>query len=222
MKLIDLSHVFEPDMSMFSEAAPPARIESWMSHGQAAESGMYVDCSCEITHVEFLTSTGTYLDSPYHFDPKGESIEALPLENLILPGVLIDCTFAQAGEGIKPDVLTDIEAEGKAVLFRTGWSRYWKQPAYRQFPFLAGETAATLRDSGAALIGIDSLVIDDLNDPHRPVHVTLLRAGIPIVENLTGLDRLPSSGFVFHAAPVRVRGAAAFPVRAYATIGSFG
>ena len=41
------------------------------------------------------------------------------------------------------------------------------------------------------LVGIDSLNIDDTADPARPVHSTLLRSDIPIVEHLTGLDRLP-------------------------------
>lgn len=50
------------------------------------------------------------------------------------------------------------------------------------------------------------------------MHSILLRAGIPIVEHLRHLDRLPDSDFRFHAVPVKVRGFSAFPVRAYAVI----
>jgi kynurenine formamidase len=39
-----------------------------------------------------------------------------------------------------------------------------------------------------------------------------------IVENLTGLEALIGREFTFHAAPVKVMGAAAFPVRAYAVL----
>lgn len=53
----------------------------------------------------------------------------------------------------------------------------------------------------------------------RPAHSLLLDAGIPVVEHLTGLDRLPVEGFRFHAAPPRVEGLGTFPVRAYAVVG---
>ena len=73
--------------------------------------------------------------------------------------------------------------------------------------------------AGAALVGIDSLNIDDTSTGGRPVHSILLGAGIPIVEHLCNLDRLPDSGFRFHAVPVKVRGLGSFPVRAYAVVG---
>jgi arylformamidase len=50
------------------------------------------------------------------------------------------------------------------------------------------------------------------------VHSVLLEAGIPIVEHLTGLDRLPIDGFRFSAVPPRVTGAGTFPVRAHARL----
>ena len=68
------------------------------------------------------------------------------------------------------------------------------------------------------MVGVDFLVVDNTRDPERPVHVTLLGQDILIVENLTNLKHLPGSGFTFHAVPVKVAGAAAFPVRAYAIV----
>ncbi len=50
------------------------------------------------------------------------------------------------------------------------------------------------------------------------MHTALLQAGIPIVEHLTGLGRLPPRGFRFHAAPPLVHGLGTFPVRAYAVL----
>jgi kynurenine formamidase len=168
--------------------------------------------------VHFVTSLGTYLDSPFHFDPGGDSIEVLSLEQLVLPGIVIDCPGVLAREAIKPELLEGIDISNKAVLFNTGWSRYWGQLAYYDFPFLAGETAQALKDGGAKLAGVDFLVIDDTSDPKRPVHNILLKNDILIVENLTNLDSLPESGFTFHAAPIKMRSAAAFPVRAYAVL----
>jgi kynurenine formamidase len=78
--------------------------------------------------------------------------------------------------------------------------------------------AERLRAMRPALVGIDTLVIDSAQDPTRPAHTLLLRVGILIVENLTGLDRLTGEVFTFVAAPVKVKGAAAFPVRAFAML----
>lgn len=74
------------------------------------------------------------------------------------------------------------------------------------------------RAEGAALVGIDSLNVDDTSSGERPVHSTLLAARIPICEHLTNLAALPIDGFRFSAVPVKVRGMGTFPVRACATI----
>ena len=86
-------------------------------------------------------------------------------------------------------------------------------------PFLTGDAAEWLVGSGAALIGIDSLNVDSLTDPTRPAHTAILRAGIPLVEHLTGLGELPPSGWRFFAVPPRIVGMATFPVRAFAIVG---
>jgi len=67
-------------------------------------------------------------------------------------------------------------------------------------------------------VGIDSLNIDSTEDPSRPAHSILLDAGIPIVENLTGLEALPERGLRFFAVPAKVRGLGSFPVRAFALV----
>jgi len=105
------------------------------------------------------------------------------------------------------------------VLFRTGWDRHWRTDQYGSgAPFLTRDAASWLAEWDAALVGIDSVNIDDTADGTRPAHTILLRAGIPIVEHLRGLDQLPPSGFRFHAAPPLVRGMGTFPVRAYAIV----
>ena len=215
MQLVDLSHTIEAGMPMFSPSAPGPQISAWMSHAQAAASGRYQDCTCEVSQVSFITSMGTYLDSPYHFHPAGASIEQLRLEQLVLPGVVVDCRGASPKQPIGPEAFATLDVSGKAVLFHSGWSRFWGQPEYYEHPFLTGEAAKALVEGGARLVGVDWLVIDDTNDSRRPVHVTLLGENVLIVENLTNLEALPPSEFIFHAAPLKFEGAAAFPVRAY-------
>ena len=108
---------------------------------------------------------------------------------------------------------------GRAVLVRTGWDVHWRTPTYLAGnPFLTAAAAEHLAAEGAALVGIDSLNIDDIGDPTRPVHSALLGSGIPIVEHLCGLGDLPDSGFKFFAVPVKVRNFGTFPVRAFAIV----
>jgi kynurenine formamidase len=52
----------------------------------------------------------------------------------------------------------------------------------------------------------------------RPANTGLLAAGIPMVENLRGLERLPRGGIVFSAPPIAIVRGAAFPVRAFAEV----
>jgi kynurenine formamidase len=112
-----------------------------------------------------------------------------------------------------------LAVRGRAVLVHTGWDRHWGTERYLSgSPFLTADAALYLADAGAAIVGIDSLNIDDLGDLERPVHSTLLGAGVPIVEHLRGLEQLPASGARFFAVPPKVVGFGTFPVRAFAIV----
>jgi kynurenine formamidase len=62
------------------------------------------------------------------------------------------------------------------------------------------------------------LNIDDTADLERPVHSTLLGAGIPIVEHLCNLAALSAGGVRFFAVPAKVQGFGSWPVRAFAHV----
>ena len=72
--------------------------------------------------------------------------------------------------------------------------------------------------AGVKLVGIDSHNIDDTRGKSRPVHSTLLKAGILIVEHLCNLHLLPNEKFIFNAVPPKFKGVGTFPVRAYARV----
>jgi len=167
-----------------------------------------------IARISMIANTGTYLDTPSHRFADGADLSGVGLERLVdLDGIVIDARTTRAiGR-------SDHDVRGRAVLFRTGWDRHWRTDQYGSgAPFLMRDGASWLAESDAALVGIDSVNIDDTADGTRPAHTILLRAGIPIVEHLRGLDQLPPSGFRFHAAPPLVRGMGTFPVRAYAIV----
>ena len=89
------------------------------------------------------------------------------------------------------------DLEGKAVLIHTGWDQYWRTDQYfENHPYLTRDAADYLKESKTALVGIDSLNIDDTEDGARPAHTVLLGANIPIVEHLCNLAALPASGAI--------------------------
>ena len=133
--LLDLSHTLGADMPRFTGFAAP-RIRSVWTHADAAERG-YQDTTCEVTEVRFVTSVGTYLDAPFHFDPGGADVSQLDLRQLVLPGLVLDLRERAAPDAPLPlEALNGVDARGKALLLCTGWSQHWGQGAYHHFPFV--------------------------------------------------------------------------------------
>jgi kynurenine formamidase len=212
--LIDLSHKLAPGMPSYP-GLPEPHFRVWMSHEESAARGTYAPGTVfQIATYELGGNTGTYVDAPFHRHPEGDDLAAVPLEKLAnLPGVLVT---ALRERPIEPETFEGVDARGKAVLVRTDWSQRWGGDYFRSGPFLTEAACNSLVEAGAALVGIDCANIDDMGDPSRPAHTILLRAGIPIVEHLRGLEQLPQEGFRFFAVPPAIEGGTSFAVRAFA------
>ncbi len=106
------------------------------------------------------------------------------------------------------------------MLLHTGWDQHFGSAEYGSgAPFLHADGAQYLIDAGAALVGIDSVNIDDTESGgERPAHTLLLGAGVHVVEHLTNLAALPPRGARFTAAPPAIEGFGTFPVRAFAEL----
>ena len=167
-----------------------------------------------IASLHLCGNTGTYVDAPIHRYRGGVDLASLPLERLAdVEVVVVDAT--KAGRAIGAEAFAGVNVQGRAVLVRTDFSRHWGTEAYfSSNPFVTAEAAQLLASEHAALVGIDSLNIDDTADPSRPAHTILLGAGIPICEHMTNLVSV-SSGGRLHAVPIAWVGGASFPVRAY-------
>jgi len=215
-RLVELNHVIEAGMVTYKGVPGPVICDFL---AREASLGLYEgDTTFQIGRIDMVANTGTYLDTPFHRWADGADLCGVALEQVTdLPGLVV----RHAGPAIGVEAFAGLDVAGKAVLVHTGWDRHWRTQAYLVgHPFLTAEAAEHLRDAGAALVGIDSHNIDDTAGTARPVHTILLRAGIPIVEHLTGLDALPAEGFVFNAPPPRVKGMGTFPVRAHAILGA--
>jgi arylformamidase len=210
---VDLSHPIEHGM-VTNPGLPGPLICDYLS--REASRSKYADgVEFQIGKIEMVANTGTYLDAPFHRYPDGLDLAQLPLESLaLLQGIVV--RPLDGGRAIDAAVFRGLELDGKAVLVHTGWDRHWRTDRYLSgHPFLTADAAEHLVDSGAALVGIDSLNIDDMADGSRPVHSLLLAAGVPIVEHLCNLASLRDAGFRFSAVPAPVARFGSWPVRAF-------
>jgi arylformamidase len=213
--IVDLSHEIVAGMRTHPDIPTPqlqitisrAASAAWLNSGP----------SFEIESLTLAGNTGTYLDAPYHYHADRADLAQLPLERLVnVPITVVHAvgrTAVTAADLGDPDRLW-----GRAVLVHTGWARHWGTPRYLDLdcPHLTGDAVDTLVAANAAIVGIDSLNIDNPTDPNRPAHRRLLGADIPILEHLTNLGSVPDSGARLVALPPPVRAMASFPVRAVA------
>jgi kynurenine formamidase len=215
--LIDLSHRIEHGMVTLKGFPAPV-ICDFLSREQSRQH-YAPGTEFNIGRIDMIANTGTYLDTPFHRYVDGDDLAALRLEQVTgLPGVVVRVA-GKGGRAIDAATFASLDVRGRAVLVHTGWDAHWRTDQYfTGHPFLTRAAAEHLRDAGAALVGIDSLNIDDTDDGTRPVHTVLLGAGIPIVEHLTGLSALPDAAFRFSAVPPKVVGMGTFPVRAHAIV----
>jgi kynurenine formamidase len=186
--------------------------------------------------VTLTTHTGTHMDAPLHYGPRtgdepARSIDAVPLDWCIGPGVRLDLRHLGAGVGITPgDVeaalaAADHEIEvGDIVLLWTGADRLWGSADYRmRYPGLTANATAFLVDRGVRVIGIDAWGLDrpahEMIEDYRrtgdrqvlwPAHVYGRRKEYLQLEKLAGLGGLPAAdGFVVICFPVAIEGAGA-------------
>ena len=216
MKFIDVSHVVEHGMVTYPGIPAPS-ISEYLSR-EASRPHYAEGTTFQIGKIDMVANTGTYIDAPFHRYHKGKDLSELDLATLAnLSGIVFRAD--PASRVINPAIFEGKELKDKAVLTHTGWDNRWRTDSYFvEHPFLTEETARYLIASNVALVGIDSLNIDDTENPARPVHSILLEAGIPIVEHLCNLEALPDDGFRFFAVPVKIEGLGSFPVRAFGLV----
>jgi arylformamidase len=213
-RFVDLSHTIEDGLVTY-KGLPAPLICDYLSREQSRER-YAPGVEFQIGRIDMVANTGTYLDSPFHRYAHGKDLSELPLSSLAnLDAVVVRA----AGRAISRAAFAGLDVRGKAVLVHTGWDTHWATDRYFEgHPYLTADAAQHLADSGAVLVGIDSLNIDDTADGRRPVHSILLGRDIPVVEHLCRLQDLPEEGSRFFAVPVKVKAFGTFPVRAFGIV----
>jgi kynurenine formamidase len=220
-RVVDLSHPIRAGLVTYPGLPAPTitphltRADSRRKYAPGTEFAMDV--------ITMIGNTGTYLDSPFHRYADGRDLAGLDLATLVgLRAEVFHLTDAwdASRRGIRAETLADRDVRGAAVLLHTGWDRHFGSAEYGSgAPYLDADGAQYLIDAGAALVGIDSVNIDDTESGgERPAHTLLLGAGVHVVEHLTNLAVLPPWGARFTATPPAIEGFGTFPVRAFAEV----
>jgi arylformamidase len=214
---VDLSHTVHDGLVTYKGLPAPV-ICDYLSR-EASRERYAPGTEFQIARIDMVANTGTYVDSPFHRYADGEDLSEVGLERFAGLEAIVIRADHREGLAVGADRFRNRNLKDLAVLVHTGWDTHWATEAYfENHPFLTQDAAEYLRDSGVKLVGIDSVNIDDTRGGSRPVHSTLLRSGILIVEHLCNLGDIPDSGFSFSAIPPKFKGVGTFPVRAFATV----
>jgi kynurenine formamidase len=173
-----------------------------------------------ISMLHLATHAGTHIDAPSHALAGARTIDEIPVEKFIGPGVVIGVQRGAGDEITVADVLAGGQRprRGDMVLLSTGWDEKFASEDYHDHPALAPELARWLVEEGVTLVGVDCITVD-LPTGRRgpgfdfPVHRTLLGAEVLIAENLRGLAPLVGTRVQVYGQPIAVRGGDAGHVR---------
>ncbi|MGE0441167.1 MAG: cyclase family protein [Gemmatimonadales bacterium] len=229
VRMVDLTHAFTPN-TLYWPTSPSGFELKELAYGPTPGGWFYSSYAFAAPE-----HGGTHLDAPIHFAAGKHTADQVPLEQLIAPAVVIDLTERAAADRdarLSAADVTAFEAEhgpipaGSLVLLRTGWDARWGDrmayfgdttagdASHLHFPGF-GEDAARLlaEERGVAGLGVDTPSIDYGASTDFMVHRVLMeRNGIGL-ENLKGLDQLPSVGAVVLALPMKIEKGSGGPVR---------
>ncbi|NBI28926.1 cyclase family protein [Chengkuizengella marina] len=201
-KIYDISMTIHEGMQVYKnkeEKKPKIQTASDFSNSSAFESILSLN-----------VHTGTHLDAPLHMIESGDTIESIPLENLVSTARVLDLTHVEGQIG-KSDLEPFAIQEGEWILFKT------KNSLSEQFDFnfiyLDEDGAAYLKDLKVKGIGTDGLGIERAQPDHE-THKILFENKIIIVEGLR-LKDVPSGTYFMVIAPLKLEGIDAAPARAF-------
>lgn len=231
-KLVDLTYSFD-ETTVNWPTAQPFRYEreTW-----GKSKGGYWYAAGRYAASEHL---GTHLDSPIHFAEGKATLDQIPVANLIAPAVVVDVTAACARNSDYRVTAADLNAWEKQhgqipqrsiLLVRTGWAKFWPDKkkylgtdkagdiANLHFPGVGEDAARLLATRKVLALGIDTASMDYGPSKDFIAHQVLNGAGIYGLENVANLDRLPATGAVLIALPMKIKGGSGGPARIVAIL----
>lgn len=166
---------------------------------------------CNVTHLDLSAHTGTHMDAPLHFIDNAAAMESMPLDAVLGP-----CTIVEVNDpvAVRAEHLAGLDLEPR-VLFKTPNStRSWRRPSFAEdYVYIADEAAAELVKRGIRTVGIDYLSVGGYTNDLVETHLTLLGAGVWIIEGLQ-LAHVKPGRYELACLPLKIPGSDGAPARA--------
>jgi len=226
-KVIDLTHTLSPAFPTFF-GVPGIAIERRYT---LKKDGANVNWWRVLEHA------GTHLDAPFHYAENAASVEAIALDQLVVPLAMVDVsakTARNADYALSPADLTAWESQhgrlpdGCCVAMHSGWAHHAKDIAKYtgkdaagvfHFPGIHPEAAEwLLKERRVAGLAVDTLSLDPGRSKDFGTHTTWLPAGRWGIENLANLDQVPQTGATLVVGAPKVQGATGAPARVLALV----
>lgn len=201
MIIYDISMTIHEGMQVYKnkpEKKPQLNVTRDFADSPARESRLSLDMH-----------TGTHLDMPLHFVPGGDTVESLDLTRVITTCRVLDLSYVE--QAIHADDLMKFNIKSEeTILLKTRNSQIDEFDP--EFVYLAADAAKLLIELGINCVGIDGLGIERAQSDYS-THKSLLGADVIILEGLR-LKDIEQGYYLLFAAPLKVAGAEAAPIRA--------
>jgi len=215
-RIVDLSMVIEEGMQTFG--AP------WHPYVEISQLGRHGIENRETRKIVLGTHTGTHMDAPRHFIPKGETVENIALDQLVGPASVLDFSKSERFRELKVEDIQDKLGDRpiERLIFRFDWCQHLGHNCYyTDHPFLHEDACGWLVRNGCCLIALDTPQPDNpvngRNSPKdAPNHKILLGNNIIIVEYLVNIRELRQPVVELVVAPLKIRQGDGAPVRCFA------
>lgn len=168
------------------------------------------DSKVNLTRLSFGSHTGTHVDPPFHFIEEGITVDKLPLEILMGRARVVEVN----AHCIDEDALREFDfTEDVRILFKTRNSYLWGEKKFvEDFVYISPRAARRLVEDGIKLVGIDYLSVEKFGYEEPETHLTLLGAGVVIVEGLD-LREVEPGAYEMFCFPLKVKDGDGAPAR---------
>lgn len=229
-RIVDLSLAVEDNMPAHKLFQSPIYLTA-LTHERTKEMGLGVPedpMTFQTNYIGMLDHVGTHVDAFLHVNPKGASIDQMPLDLFIGKAVCFDLRFINDLEDITAEHMQQAEekagvkVDGHIVLLCTGFhARNWgdrKQVVWGN-PGLTVEATKWLHERGSKMHGVEGPSTDKPTDNIFAQHRLCRDLGVSHFEWLVNLEELVGKGeFEFIGLPIKFKGGSGSPVRAVAIL----
>lgn len=210
MKYIDISYEISERTQMYPGLFKPQIYQ---------EKEIKID-GVNIKKLNMITHTGTHIDAPRHFYQHGITIDKLPLDKFIGEAVYLDLSKTKLGSiiTIKDIMVYDNLINTKdIVILNTGiFKKHLQKEFNTKYPTISADVANWFVKKEISTFATDATSVD--RDGESNIHKILLGANIPIIENLTNLDKIISERIKLIAIPLKIENGDGSPCRAIALL----